>query len=476
MKRRLIALTLVFALVASMCTTAFAGSSSEAPGTVAPEGAFVKYVSLGDSMTNGYGLEGYEEPQGDGTIKNWFGFQRNDVKGSYPWKVADHFDWELNQIATSGLRADDVYYLLNLGTDYEVNWDEYGRNFMAEKFEQSYKDAHNGVTGSREQIIAWAAEQYQAAVKAADVISIGIGSNNFATLIDMRMMWWMGKILGDESMFAGGGYSGKFDFDELVGKLTAEERDQIKELYAEIEATMLDAAAESGVDLDTVLAESTGETVGDFVKDMTNAIAYTSAGFALGYKGTVDTIIRENADAEIIIVGLTNWFRGMVYGLPVDGKVIEFPMGDLMEDVCTFAGVYMAAIPAYYEAKNGTDMQPIYFADTNAEDVEDVELIVDVIVDNTADVDLKSLDAYELGSDERFEAAKAIAETISSDALPHGTTRARLLEAMGGYVIKSMGMDVPTIKEVENFEAKVAEYNALPDAQKAVYVSGRIRL
>ena len=64
MKRRLIALTLVFALVASMCTTAFAGSFSETPGTAAPEGAFVKYVSLGDSMTNGYGLTGYDADAG----------------------------------------------------------------------------------------------------------------------------------------------------------------------------------------------------------------------------------------------------------------------------------------------------------------------------------------------------------------------------------------------------------------------------
>lgn len=430
----------------------------------------VKYVSIGDSMTNGYGLEGYEEPDGNGNITNWFGFKRNNVEGSYPYKVAKHFGWQLNQIATSGLRADDVYYLLNLGTDNEVNWDEYGDRYMAEKFEQSYKDAHNGANGTKEEIIAWAAKEYQAAIKEADVISIGIGSNNFATLMDMRMMWWMGRILGNTALF--GGYNGAFDFNELVADLTADQKAQIAEvyddIYAEIEEIMLDSAAKLGISMDAVLTVD-GATFGDFAKDFTNAIAYTTAGFALGYKGIVDTIIRENDNAEIIIVGLTNWFRGMVYGIPVGEKMLELPLGDMMETVCDFAGVYMAALPATYAVVNGDEAYTVYFADTNAEDVEDVELIVDEIVKNTAQVDLSVLDAYELGSDERFEAAKAIAQNITSAAIPSGTVRDRLLEAMGGFVISTMGMTVPTMVEIEAFEAAVAEYNALDDTAKEPY-------
>ena len=467
MKKRLIAMLLVFAMVLAMAPAAFAAEPQK------------KYVSLGDSMTNGYGLDNYEKPwpesfvdgYGDtkpaGEIKNWFGFMRNDVTGSYPWKVADHFDWELSQIATSGLRADDVYYLLNLGTDYEVNWDEYGRQYMADKFRQAYYDAHNRA-GTNEEVIAWAAEIYQAEVKDADVISIGIGSNNFATLMDMRMMWWMGRILGDESMFSGGGYQGAFDFNELVSDMTAEQKAEIAEMYndiyAEIEAVLMESAAEIGLSMDAPLTVD-GATFGDLVADITNAIAYTSAGFALGYKGIIDTIIRENNDAEIIIVGLTNWFRGMVYGIPVGEEMFEFPMGDLMELVCDFAGVYMAALPAAYDLAaqlNGTVMQPIYFADTNAAGVEDVELIVDEIVDNTAEVDLDSLDAFELGSDERFEAARAIAEGITAATdIPGGTTRDRLLEAMRQYVLSMMaplGIVAPTMAQVNAADAAIAAY------------------
>ena len=464
--RSVVSGVLAFSLAASMMVPAFAAESAGGGVDLEPEKA-ISYVSIGDSMTNGYGLDGYEELNEAGTdFINWYGFQRNEVKGSYPYKVAENYAWELNQIATSGLRADDVYYLLNLGTDYEVNWDEYGDAYMAEKFRQAYRDDHNGRLDGDDKVIAWAAEQYQEAVKAADVVSVGIGSNNFATLMDMRMMWWMGRILGNSQLF--GGYSGGFDFNSLVADLTDEEKQQINKLYAEVEGIMLDTVAEYGISTDAVFTTD-GATVGDFVKDMTNAIAYTSAGFALGYKGIVDTIIRENNDAEIIIVGLTNWFRGMVYALPIGDEVINFPLGDLMDVVCEFAGVYMAALPAAYELeamKNGTELQPIYFADTNAEGVEDVELIVDVIVEDSS-VDLSTLEGLE--GDERFEAAKKIAEGVSPDALPSGTTRARLLQAMGGYVIAAMGMTPPTLYEVENFEAKVADYNALSDDEKATY-------
>ena len=118
--RSLISCALTVSMLFGTCTAAFAAT----PGDT--ESEEIKYVSLGDSMTNGYGLPDYERVNEDGTITNWFGFQRNNVKGSYPWQVADNYGWTLSQIATSGLRADDVYYLLNLGTDHEVNWDEYG--------------------------------------------------------------------------------------------------------------------------------------------------------------------------------------------------------------------------------------------------------------------------------------------------------------------------------------------------------------
>ncbi|MBQ0091762.1 MAG: hypothetical protein KBS45_00335, partial [Clostridiales bacterium] len=42
-------------------------------------------VSFGDSMTNGYGLEGYYE---DGEQGN--GFRQNDVKDTYPAKLAKY--------------------------------------------------------------------------------------------------------------------------------------------------------------------------------------------------------------------------------------------------------------------------------------------------------------------------------------------------------------------------------------------------
>ncbi|MBE6608660.1 MAG: hypothetical protein E7633_08920 [Ruminococcaceae bacterium] len=411
---------------------------------VVAENRPLKYVSIGDSMTNGYGLEGYE-PNGE----NYYGFLV-DTPEAYPHLVAKALgDADLIQLATSGLRAEDVYYLLNYGTVYGtgLELDEYGRYYVDSKFEDRIRqlygngglddDDFNRLPGgylpnedAHTYIISEAAEIFKQAVKDADVISIGIGSNNFATLLDMRVMYWMGVILGSESMFADSGYPGAFDFDQLIGDLTAEEKAQIAAVYAFVEKLIKEAAQENGISLDDELAN--GITFGDFVLDIANAVAYTTAGFTIGYKGVIDTIIRENDDAEIIIVGLTNWFAGMNFGMLVGDQMFVLPMGDIMEVVCEFAGVYMATLPAAYEAEakqNGTELQPIYFADTNAEDVGDVELLVEQIIKNSPSVDFAVLNTLE--GDEKFAAALEMAADIDlSVAIPEGTTGPRLIETL----------------------------------------------
>ena len=65
------------------------------------------YVSIGDSTTNGYGLDGYYD---NGNV---YGFLR-DVKSSYPHKVVETLgeDWELTQLATSSMRMEELALML----------------------------------------------------------------------------------------------------------------------------------------------------------------------------------------------------------------------------------------------------------------------------------------------------------------------------------------------------------------------------
>lgn len=85
----------------------------------------INMVSLGDSMTNGYGLEGY-------LLKLWGedyqvnGFLRNDVKESYPALLKKYLEDQGNavnwgQLAISCMRPEDMNFLLNFKTT-DLTW------------------------------------------------------------------------------------------------------------------------------------------------------------------------------------------------------------------------------------------------------------------------------------------------------------------------------------------------------------------
>ncbi|MBQ9832542.1 MAG: hypothetical protein IJO48_02305, partial [Clostridia bacterium] len=119
------------------------------------------YVCLGDSVSNGYGLDGYLRP--DGT--NVRGYKQI-VKCAYHYIVPQALNANIEQLGYSGLRAEDMLYLL----DAEYESDEYTQRYFIEtgRFE---------VTGGLEKM----RKEYEEAVKNADIISINLGSNNFGT-------------------------------------------------------------------------------------------------------------------------------------------------------------------------------------------------------------------------------------------------------------------------------------------------------
>ena len=443
---KLVSLVMVLAILFSVSATTISAAAQSIEHDHTEENTDEKiYVSLGDSMTNGYGLPGYEEwNENTQDFDNYFGFLVN-TPDAYPNQVAEAFGWDLIQLATSGLRADDIYYLLNYGTEYEVEWDEYGKLYMADKFDNTF-------SGTDDEVISQAAAAYQEAIKKADVISVNVGSNNFATLMHLRMSYLLGLITGNTFMF--GGYNGEFNFSELVGNLEPEVRAQIVEIYEELKAELFAYAEESGVPTDFVLNEENGITLGYVLEDLANAAAYTTAGFAIGYAGILDTINRENSDAEVIIVELTNWFAGQVFSIPAGDGVINIPVGDIFDSLYDFASVYMSAVATGYTVDdkiNETAVQTIYFANVD----NYVELIVDQIVSNS-NIDLEAL--YEIkDEDARFEAAKVIAESIDYTMIPDGSVRARLLSFLGSYVLSNFGITVPTYAQVQAAD-KVIEY------------------
>jgi hypothetical protein len=143
---KIISMVMVFAMMFGMSATTISALANDI-ATVSTETETEKiYVSLGDSMTNGYGLPGYEEwNTSTQDFDNYFGFLV-ETPDAYPSKVAEAMGWDLIQLATSGLRADDIYYLLNYGTENAVEWDDYGRPAVMslDKFAIEYKRVQDG--------------------------------------------------------------------------------------------------------------------------------------------------------------------------------------------------------------------------------------------------------------------------------------------------------------------------------------------
>jgi hypothetical protein len=159
----LLTLCMVISMVPAVAFVATAGGIDQ-----------LKYVALGDSFTNGYGLDGYNR---EGV--NVWGFLQ-EVPNSYPVKVAEHYGWDLTQLAMNGLRAEEVLYLLTYGSKNAYPGDDYTHSAVKQHF------ADAGYANTAE-----LAKLFQDEVKNADVISIQLGTGNFGMYIMERLRWHM---------------------------------------------------------------------------------------------------------------------------------------------------------------------------------------------------------------------------------------------------------------------------------------------
>ena len=81
------------------------------------------YVSVGDSMTNGIGMPGYDETVHEGSTNVGSNGYLEEAKDAYPSQFAAWLEEytgkkvNLTQLATSAARAEDVWYILNHGTE-----------------------------------------------------------------------------------------------------------------------------------------------------------------------------------------------------------------------------------------------------------------------------------------------------------------------------------------------------------------------
>ena len=324
------ALLMVLCLVVGLCpTVAFAQET-------APENT-IKYVSLGDSMANGYGLPGYDFP------KSVNGFM-DEVTDSYPAQVADYYGWDLTPMATSAMRAEDLHYILEYPNGFQG--DEYTRTEFIERRWNDYAGINDEWAG-----VANVAKAFQNNIADADVVSMGIGNANFGVFMLRRITNALGIL---------GGNSAEDAWIEFQNALV--------ECDEETKAFALQAY--------DVLKEKVNEHVPagakELVDPLVNIFAYAVTSYALNYGGVIEAIVELNSDVEIMVVGLMNTFSGVK--LTYKGEIID--LGALMDEVIGVANAYLAALPAALQAGNKYPEAIFYY--TAASNVS-------MIVDNLGD-------------------------------------------------------------------------------------------
>jgi len=278
MLRSGISLLLALCMVVGMCPVqAFAAESADEKETI-------NYVSIGDSMANGYGFVGYEQDSDD---RNEYDFMTGKGMyglGAYPLQFEEYlteqgYDVNHTKLATSAMLADDLLWLLDGRPEIDDGWWGF----------KSYIGTYDPETEIKPHV--------QNAITNADIITMGIGNAGFgAYMLDKvtSALGVFGSSLDDDERMA---------MENAIAHLTAEEQ---KTWYT-IEAIIDNAASEYLAP--EALAEY-GLTVEKVVTAL-DIVKYTTVSFLVNYTDLVEKIVEMNPDVNVILVGLLNTTYGM---------------------------------------------------------------------------------------------------------------------------------------------------------------------
>ena len=330
----------------------------------------IYYVSLGDSTTNGYGLTGYEFEEdglldwvkstyagydGESTVENPNGLLM-ETPGAYPAKFRDYLadatgrEVNLIQLAISAMRADDVLQLLTYGTDDYYKLDDYSGNkdnskyVVHNKFLDDYKLPFewnydlNDTLGSM-------AELYQNSVKAADVGSINLGSNNFSIYL-----WsFRGPMLTEFMAGNTPNVEGVPTLDELLKTVDPALVPVVNDVYAKVKAMMM---SKLGNMLPTADLADACATIAD-------CAVYTFLSYCVSYTRILDRVNELNKDADIILMPMVNFMKGFTIDLG-NGQFID--MSDYIAYMLNAANTYVSSMAAVKTENTGLSNK-VFYAD-----------------------------------------------------------------------------------------------------------------
>ena len=397
-------------------TVAFAGKWDEIPA-----GKTVRYVSLGDSMTNGLGLPGYKN-----------GGYLEVAPDAYPAQVAEHYGWELTQLATSGMRAEDLHYILMYGEEGGYPGDPW--------MEKELLD--NGRWSDVEEVAA----TFKTAVAQADVITSAVGNANFSVF----MTGMINAILsGDDE---GMDYSFATKENGLAGL-----DPQITELVMQIHDNVMAYLVE-------IVPEEMAKKLGD-------AVIFTAASYMRNYNRALDRIVELNPDVEIVLYGLFNTESGFEMDIVNNGVTRHLSLADLREMLVQPINTYLAGWGTLKQGRPGYENVKIYYAEAepvktlsptykeiykNDESVirdrfvtDIVETIFPMVEMKLVDITLDDVKAYEAAVEEGIPAFLAYEQQAEGKAMSVAVYLA-LEGAILNSLDESVFIDLDELKELSD--------------------------
>ena len=300
----------------------------------------LNYVSIGDSMANGYGFDGYCQGN-DG-----FNIIDNQDKvygaGAYPLQFEEYLkgiygaeNVEHTKLAASALRAEDLLYLLG------------GRENPAD----DWFDQVNHYTGIDDNELL--AAFYQEAVKNADVITLGVGNASFGAFFLSRvtsLLGVMGGSLDEEQK----------EMYTLENALSIVEDEDAKAKILEIYNNAFEA-------LNSYVSAEIAEQYN--FEGVCELLAYVAAGFMVNYAKAIDKIVElnESENLEIVLVGLMNTTYGMEITVSDDFS-IDF--GGIMDDAFEVLNAYIAAYPTVMYNQQDDEVLESYYVNTKTGEIK----------------------------------------------------------------------------------------------------------
>lgn len=338
--------------------------------SIMPMGVFatetINYVSLGDSMANGYGLAGYQPAQGI----NVNGY-RQEAPDAYPSQVAGEKGWDLTQLAISAMRAEDLNFILNFDwenqeqldlvaesqswskADFVANksrWDETfncGDLYTWDEFVDGRFNDYNIINGA-ESGTAEYAKMFQNSVETAEYVSMGIGNANFGVFMLGRITNAFG-VLGGTS--AGDAW---IEFQDALSKLDETSQAAVMEVYNKLTSYLTEQ---------NYIAVEQAEL-------LVNAVSYAVASYVFNYAEVIDRIVELKPNVNIILVGLMNTMSGSKMNFWGN----EIDLGDILDIVINTMNTYIAALPSAMKLTGNYEEATFYYAEE-----PHVEMIVNTL-------------------------------------------------------------------------------------------------